>query len=477
MFADWDNMLEEDDSLEVVKRYQDMVDRQDSSFFDLYEYEFIVDHYIEQLRFKEAISAVRRAMDQHPYASSLKIRYVQLLIETGKPARALGIIRRMGQSEAINYEFYLAKGVALNITGKHQEAAIDFEQAIRFCTGNLEELTYNIAQSYVQIGNHAHAVRYLLRAYSLNSDNVLVLYDLALTYEKLGYPARSIEYYKKYLDLDPFAEHVWNNLGLLYASMEDFDNAMMAFDFAIAINPLYYSAYYNKSDLYIFNNRMPDAIGVYKELLEHDGSNTKALCDLGNCYEESGSFPEALRAYEKALGISADFAEAHFGRGMVYFRLKRYRLAVAAFRKAVNLQRENSDFWFMLGEALMSMKRFDQAIGAYTRASELNPFDFEALMACAQILFKKKRVGEAIHMLVRLYQHNHENPTLNYRLAAYYAYQLDLVNACRYFEKALRLNFQEHAEMFRSFPKTRAVQAFRKMLEDHRVRDMIHKTQ
>lgn len=470
MFADWDHTNEEDDSLEVVRRYQDMLDRQDTTFFDLYEYEFIVDHYIDQLRFKEALIAVRHAIVQHPYSSSLKIRYVQLLIESGKPGRALGIIRSLGTSEAGNYEFYLAKGVALNITGKHEAAVADFEQAIRLCTGNLEELIYNIAQSYIQIGNFPHAVRYLHRAYSLNTDNVLVLYDLALTYEKLGHPEKSIEYYNRYLDLDPFAEHVWNNLGLLYSSVEDTDNALRAFDYAVVINPQYYSAYYNKADLYIFNNQMADAIEVYKDLLQHDSANTKALSDLGNCFEESGMFSEALKTYDRALTIASDCSEAHFGKGMVYFRLSRYRQAVSSFRKAVSQQSDNADFWFMLGEALMAMKRLDQAIHAYSRAAELNPFDFEAWMACAQILFRKKRVGEAINMLIRLYQHNHENPTINYRLAAYHAYQLDFVNACRYFEKGLRLNFQEHAEMFKSYPKTRAIQAFRNLLEDHRVK-------
>jgi tetratricopeptide (TPR) repeat protein len=478
MFADWDHMHEEDDSLEVVKRYQDMLERQDTTFFDLYEYEFIIDHYIDQLRFKEAYIAVGHAMVQHPYSSSLKIRYIQLLIESGKPAKALGIIRTLGSSEASNYELYLAKGVALNITGKHEEAVADFEQAINLCSGNLEELIYNIAQSYIQIGNYPYAARYLQRAFSMNTDNVLVLYDLALTYEKLGYPAKSIDYYKKYLDLDPFAEHVWNNLGLLYSSVEDIDNALIAFDYAVVINPQYYSAYYNKADLYIFNNRMQDAIDVYKDLLQHDGSNTKALSDLGNCFEESGMFAEALKTYDQALAISSDCSEAHFGKGMVYFRQGRYRQSVAAFRKAVAQQSDNSDFWFMLGEALMGMKRLDQAISAYSKAAELNPFDFEAWLACAQILFRKKRVGEAIDMLIRLYQHNHENPTINYRLAAYHAYQLDMVNACRYFEKGLRLNFQEHMEMFRSYPKTKALQAFRKLLEDHRLKgNIVKKTQ
>jgi tetratricopeptide (TPR) repeat protein len=97
----------------------------------------------------------------------------------------------------------------------------------------------------------------------------------------------------------------------------------------------------------------------------------------------------------------------------------------------------------------------------------LNPLDYEAWMACAQVLFRKKRIGEAITMLIQLYQYNHENPTINYRLAAYHAYQYDYKNACKYFERGLKLNYQEHREMFKLYPKTKTISAFHSIIEDH----------
>jgi|GEM_PF-209395 len=466
MFADWDNYQEEDETLEVVKRYREMIANNENAFFDLYEYEFIIDYFVEQFNFKDAVSAVNHALVQHPYATSVKLKYIQLLIETGKPGKALGIIRNIQEAEASNYELFLAKGIALNLTGKFREAKSVFDKAISLSQENREEVAYNIAQSYMQIGKHSHAVNYLQLAFEINKENVLVLYDLALNYEKLDIPDRSIEYYKRYLDLDPFAEHVWNNLALLYSSIEDFTKAAEAFDFAIAINPHYFSAYFNKADLCIFHNNIPGAIEVYRELLLQDGSNTKALSELGNCYEESGNYPEALIAFDRAITISADCSDAWFGKGLVYFRQKKYRASITSFRKAVGFQKANSDYWFMLGEAYARSRKLDQAIHAYSKAAELNPLDFEAWMACAQVLFRKKRIGEAINMLIRLYQKNHENPTINYRLAAYHAYQMDYINAYKYFEKGLKINFQEHYEMFRSFPKTKTIPAFRALIQE-----------
>jgi tetratricopeptide (TPR) repeat protein len=464
---DWDNFQEEDEALEAVKRYRDMVARNIRVFFDLCEYESIIDYFVEQFNFKEALTAVKYALDQHPYASSVKLKHVQLLIETGKPAKALGMIRELQEMDGSNYELHLAKGIALNLTGKYTESLPVFESAISLCTDNKEEVAYNIAQSFIQTGRFAQAIHYLQVAYDLNPENVLVLYDLAYVYEKIDLPEESLKYYKQYIDLDPFAEHVWNNLGLIYTGLDNYELAMEAFDFAIAINPHYFSAYYNKADLCVLHNHFDLAIEVYYNLLLQDNSNTKALSDLGNCLEETRRFAEALKVYERAIEIAADCSDAWFGKGMVYFRQRKYRLSISSFRKAVALHAENSDYWFMLGEAFSKLRKFDQAIKAYSRAAELNPLDHEAWMACAQVMFRKKKIGEAINVLIRLYQRNHENPTINYRLAAYHVYQLDLVNAGKYFEKALRLNFSEHSDMFRQFPKTKSVAGFKIMIEQY----------
>lgn len=467
MFGNWENYQEEDESLEVIKRYRDMLLYNSNAYFDLYEYEFIIDYFADRFNYKDAIGAVKHALNHHPCASSIKLRYVQLLIETGKPAKALGMIRCIGEDEASNYELFLAKGIALNLTGKFREAKKSFDHAIRLSKDSREEVAYNVAQSYMQIGKHPHAIKYLLLAYKFNRENLLVLYDLAVTYGKLERPEKSIEYYNKYLDLDPFAEHVWNNLGLVCASVEDFNRAREAFDFAMALNPQYFSAYYNKADLHIYNNDLPGAIAVYQDILLFDSSNTKALSELGNCYEECGRYVEALKAYDSAIIISCDCSDAWFGKGLVYFRQKKYRLGISSFKKAIEFQPGNADYWFMLGEAFARTRKLDQAIRAYSKATELNPLDFEAWMACAQVMFRKKRIGEAIHILIQLYQQNHENPTLNYRLAAYHAYQSDYTNACKYFDKALKLNYHEHGEMFRLYPKTKIVQGFKILLEEH----------
>ena len=471
MFGDWENYHDEEETLDVLKRYQEMLIHRRRSFFDLNEYECLIDYFIEQFNFRDAISAVNLAIKQYPYASSMKLKYVRLLIETGKPAKALSIIKGMGNSESSNYELFLAKGIALNLTGKYREAFSVFEKAIALCDESGDEVAYSIALSYIQIGMHSQALKYLLDAYRLNTDNILVLYDLALTYEKLDCPEKSIFYYNKYLDLDPFAEHIWNNLGLVYTSLNDVEKATEAFDMAIAINPGYFPAYYNKADMLLMMNDLNGAIRVYAELLTEDNDNIKALCDSGHCYEEAGDIQEAFRLFRKALTIDKDCSDAWYGLGLIYFKQRKFRFSMSVLKKAIDIQPDNSDYWFMLGETFAGMRRYNMAIQAYTKAYELNPLDFEAWMASAQVLFRRKRIEEAIHTLKQIYQYNHDNSTVNYRLAAYYIYHQNPDTALFYFEKGLKLNFGEHKEIFRYFPKTKICHDFQRLVKCHACAD------
>jgi len=169
--------------------------------------------------------------------------------------------------------------------------------------------------------------------------------------------------------------------------------------------------------------------------------------------------------------VSIDCSDAWYGLGMVYFRQRKYRLSIYSLKKASIIQPENSDYLYMLGEAYTGLHKIDQAILAYSRASKLNPLDFEAWMACAQALFKKKRYDEAIRKLLQFCEYNDDNPTVNYRLAAYYTYQGDLTKGLLYFKKGLDLNFPEHRDMFSRFPKMRHYRDFKNLVEHFNQQD------
>jgi len=403
----------------------------------------------------------------HPHASGIKIRYVQILIETGKPGRALGIIRKLERLMHTDFQIHFLKGVALTITGKYQEALGCFDHSLSLCNDEKDEIAYNISQTLIQQEQYKLAHKYLLLSHTIDPENLLVLYDLALNYERLNEIQKGIDFYLRYLDIDPFAEHIWNNLGLLYSETDTYNLAIEAFDFAIAINPDYYSAFFNKADLFIMKGKYNEAIDICNNLLDKDFENIKALCCLGDCYEELNDFEKSLEMYNKAIDIFSDCSDAWYGKGMVYYKSEKYSNALLSFRSAVDIDPDQSDYWYMIGESYMKMHKYQMAIEAYNNAVALNPNDIEALLAVSQLLFRKKKTLDAINLLVHSCRHNPENYTIQYYLAAYSYLIKDYNSAINFFEKGLKLNFKGHHEMYNVFPKTKTSGFFKEVLEKY----------
>ena len=166
MFADWDDYFDEDEAQDqaqdLVRRYNDMRCDNKRIFFDLYEFEGIIDFFLNEYSYQEALEAVNLAIDQHPYALSVKLMHIQILIESGKPSKALRIIREVEKTEQSNDQIFQLKGYALNITGKCHEAAGYFDQAIRLCYEGRDDLAYSIAHSFLQVS------QYQLSFYGIN---------------------------------------------------------------------------------------------------------------------------------------------------------------------------------------------------------------------------------------------------------------------------------------------------------------------
>ncbi len=468
MFDDRDDFFEDSETQELLERYQQMVAMRQPVFFDRYEFDCLIDYFAERYYFKDAIKVIVHAIRQYPADSLLKIKYAQLLIDISRPAKALSIIKSIGKTADDNYELHLAKGAALNLTGKGLEARVAFNNAFRLCDEFKDETAYCIAQSYMQTGHLKLTEKYLLLALQHNPENLLVLYDLGSNYEKMDQPAKGIRYYKKYLEIDPFAEHVWNNLAILYTDTGNIHRAQEAFDYALAINPQFVPACFGKAGLLTSLERYAEAAALYTELLNENNGDVEVLNLLGHCYLQLEDYMEAIGIFGESIKLSGDDSTAWFGIAKAYFGLGKYGLCMDALDKAITSKPDNATYWCMLGEALGQVNHVNKAIDAYTLALLLNPDDRDAKLACAQLFYRKRRYAEAIELLVPLSREEEPgNALVFYRLAAYLVYDKRLDEAKHYFIQGLKLHLHGYQEIFTQFPKTRSIAGFRKLVERH----------
>ncbi|MBN1951980.1 MAG: tetratricopeptide repeat protein [Bacteroidales bacterium] len=468
MNDNFDSFLEEEGIFESINRFEEMVNRNRSCYFDVHEFESIIDYYLDQHNFHCAKDAIERALKQHPSSSAIKLRLAQAYVQNGKPSKGLHFLREIEALEGNNSDFFLLKGTALNVLGKREEAHTAFDRAIQLTLDGKDDMILSIAYSYINTRHYKLAIRYLKLAFEVNPKNLGVIHELALIYEKVDQLTESINYYKKYLDLDPYAEHIWFNMGMVYSSLEKFDDAIDAYEFAIAISPDYISAYFSKGNTLVNSEQYHEAIATFEQILALEPDNTQAFTYIGECYDKLNLFKRSTYYYRRALAIDETYSDAWYGLGMAYFSMDEYAHCIELFQQANSHDPENPDYWYMLGEAYRKLNILDKSAESYSRAVELDPNDYEAWLSHADIFFMEKRINEAISLLNKAYEYNKEISTINYNLAAYYLYDNNLKLAGKYFEKGLRINYSEHNEMLLRFPITTSSELFSRLIKKYK---------
>ncbi len=447
-----DFFQEDGDLQEIIGRFENMLNFTEAYFFDVHEFERIIDHYLDTNHFSKAIDAVRYGIKQHPGSTSLLLKEAQVYAEKGESVKALEMVNVLERIEESNNEVYMLKGMILNQLGKVTEAEASFEKAINLSYENLEDILYDIALSFEYINQYKIASGYLEKAHEKNPEKLNILYDLAYCYDRMHDFDRSIKFYEIYLDHEPFSENVWYNLGLLYFKKENFSKAVECYDFAIAINDQYSSAVFNKANALANLGAYEEAVETYKECILLEPENVLAHCYLGESLEKLENYQEAIEWYLKSTKIDPAYAEGWYGIAVCNLFLKRYDDALYYASKAISQDPENPDFWFTLGNVHAHLGSHTDAIKAYSRTTELDPYDDEAWLNLAHLHFIQGDTGKAISVLKDAYSYTFDIPIVNYHLAGYHYLIHKPEQALKFFEKGLKLDYAAHRSVGKISP-------------------------
>ncbi len=462
-----DYFQEDGELQEILGRFENMLNRFESSFFDVYEFERIIDHYLDTNHFSKAIDAVRLGKKQHPSSTALRIKEAQVYAEKGESQRALSMVASLEQSAEPSNELLLLKGMILNQLGKVTDAEREFQKALKLTYENKDEVLYDIALSFQYVNQFRTALIYLEEAHKKNPKKLPVLYDLAYCCDRIHDFDRSIGYYEAYLDLEPYSENVWYNLGLLYFKKENFSKAVECYDFALAINDRYSSALFNKANALANLGNYEKAIDAYRDCILLEPENVLAHCYLGESLEKLERYTEAISWYEKATRIDPSFSESWYGIGVCYLFQKMYRDALFYVNKAISLDEENPDFWFTLGNVHAHLGARKDAVMAYTRTTELDPYDDEAWINLAHLTYRMGDVDKAINVLKDSYPHTFDIGLVNFHLAAYYYLAGKMEHSLKFFEKGLKLDYSEYRVVVKICPRLPEDPAFITLLEKY----------
>lgn len=169
-----------------------------------------------------------------------------------------------------------------------------------------------------------------------NFDNADILNTLAILRYRNKQFDKAVSLFKRAIEIEPTAE-LYTNLGEIYIYQENFYEAINCFKEAIILdfnnfNSWFLLAYSLKS-----NMQFDDAIIAYQKALSLNPNSTDVYHNLGNIYSKNKNDPHiGIECYKKYLEYVPDDNDAKSCLGTLYLKTKNYKDGWAYFEHCIN---------------------------------------------------------------------------------------------------------------------------------------------
>ncbi|MGK7889353.1 MAG: tetratricopeptide repeat protein [Leptolyngbyaceae cyanobacterium] len=247
---------------------------------------------------------------------------------------------------------------------------------------------------------------------------------------------RSLATVTQFVDATPDNGVSWTNRGNQLYRLEEFGQAIAAFEAAIALQPDFYQAWYGMAQvlttqgryeealeicehiltlqpdfyqamrdralLWVLQGNLEQAVVDFDQVVQHTPSDYVAWYLRGNLFWKHMGWDEAaLGSYDRALSIAPTFAEAWIERGRVLQRLGYEDEAIASLKKAIGYEPDLAGGWYWL--ALFSQDRDpNAALTAIEQAVAIVPTQVDYLFLYSQLLIQTGQSVAAHPVLERI---------------------------------------------------------------------------
>jgi serine/threonine protein kinase/Tfp pilus assembly protein PilF len=222
------------------------------------------------------------------------------------------------------------------------------------------------------------------------------------SYERRYYD-EARQFLEKAVEIDPtFAiayhqlGHAYNDLRLVQASMDAFENAKTHSTKASEKERLVINAGYA---LYVENDR-DKWFRFISEIASKYPKEKRVHYLLGGYYSIKKMFPEAISEFNIALELDPNYGSAFNGLAFAYSRAEDYEKAIEYYMKYAVISPEDANPFDSMGELYTKLGRLDEAIAQFRKALEIKP-DFGSEYKIAYIYAIRGDYSEALNWVDR----------------------------------------------------------------------------
>jgi tetratricopeptide (TPR) repeat protein len=410
---------DQDYFMQLVHRYEQMREKNESYYFDVEQFEEIANYYCDDNKYLIALQVIEYAYSLFPENFALMLREAQILMNLGHLTKALTRLKMLEKIDA-NEEVLLTLAAIYSQQREHKTAIQILKKALALGSNEYQEEIYlEIALEYENMERYDKAQEVLGEAIALNPENEILLYEYAFCLDVSDKAAEAIEFFVRFTEQHPYNFPAWYNLANAYQKLGQFEDSIEAYDFCIAIQEDFTPAYYNKAHTMFKMDRFQEAVQVFEETYAFEQPQSPVYCHIGECFEKMNEYDKALFYYRKSISLDENNADAYLGMGITFDLMDKTQEGLAYVEKAIQLEPGNQDHLPFQLEFLKKLGRLDEAEAIGEAAVAAYPENEDLWIDYSDVFVELDQVARALELINIGWQNCPQSNEIGYRKVAY----------------------------------------------------------
>src|SRR5208337_3817105 len=210
---------------------------------------------------------------------------------------------------------------------------------------------------------------------------------------------------------------------------------------------------------YSKQNKYPDALKIYEEVLSFDKNKPEVYIYLGATYMQIKEYAKAERIFKDGLKLFPDNVDLLFNSAVLFEKTGRFDDMVTVLKRSIELDPKNAEALNYLGYSYADKGvNLKEALSLVQRAVELKPDSGYIVDSLGWVYFKMGRLEEALQALKQAVNLVKDDPVLNEHLGDVYKAMGKNADALNAWNTSLRFESKEEGLKERVEAKIRKFQ-------------------
>lgn len=263
-------------------------------------------YYLGQKDINKALADINKAIQMDEKKSDYFVALSEIYLSMGRMPNCLEALKKAEELDPVNKNALLKLAEAYFVLS-------DYENVFKYTNKVLDQDKINPKAyfirgfAYAELGDTSLAIRNFQQAADQDQHYYEAYLELGVIYSSRKNPLAA-DYLQTATRIDPGRGEAYYLLGLAYQEQDNIPKAIETYEKLLTIIPDFKEAIYNLGYInLVYLNDFEEAIKYFTRAIALDPKYTDAYFNRGYSYELKGDFINARKDYQKALEITPNY--------------------------------------------------------------------------------------------------------------------------------------------------------------------------